>query len=164
MPLEPKDKRHLLAAEGYLELGMHLDAVDELEGVSKEIASIPQVLSLWMEVYRGLKKWGAMQAVAEKLAEEDPENVQWTISWAFATRRAESIPAAREILLEALSLHPREALVYYNLACYDCQLKNMSSARDFLRQALELSPNFRGMALEDPDLEPLYPELKAKKL
>jgi len=160
MQLESQDQKRLLAAEGYMELGMYLDAIEELEAFPKEFAASPQVLSLWMEAYRGLKKWGAMQAVARKLAEDDPDNVQWAISWAYATRRAESLQAAREILLEALERHPKEALVYYNLACYDCQLEELASARGFLGRALEISPGFRAMALEDSDLKALHPELK----
>jgi len=159
MQLEPQDQKRLLAAEGFLQLGMFLDAIDELEALPKNLTNSIQVLALWIEAYQGLKKWGEMQAVAHRLAEVAPENVQWAISWAYATRRAESIPAAREILLEAMARHPKEPLIYYNLACYDCQLGELSSARGFLERALKMAPNFRRMALEDDDLRPLHSEL-----
>ena len=147
-----------------MELGMFLDAVDELEAISKNVSSeSPEVLAMWVSVYHGLEKWKAMQAVAIKLAKIDPENVQWPISWAFATRRSESIEAAKEILLDALDRHPMEALVYYNLACYDCQLGEVTSSKELLDRALEISPGFLLMALEDPDLEPFRPELLEKK-
>jgi hypothetical protein len=44
-----------------------------------------------------------MQEIAKRLAEFQPDDVQWTISLAYATRRADSIQAAKEILLNALT-------------------------------------------------------------
>jgi len=48
-----------------------------------------------------------MQTVAKKLALFDPDNVDWTGFWAFATRRADSLEAARLILLEAVERIPK---------------------------------------------------------
>jgi hypothetical protein len=42
-----------------------------------------------------------MQQIAKRLKEFQPDNVQWTISLAYATRRAFSIDVATEILLDA---------------------------------------------------------------
>jgi hypothetical protein len=43
-----------------------------------------------------------MQEIAKRLAEFQPDDIQWTISLAYATRRVDSIQAAKEILLNAL--------------------------------------------------------------
>jgi hypothetical protein len=42
-----------------------------------------------------------MQEIAKRLAEFQPDDIQSTISLAYATRRADSIHAAKEILLNA---------------------------------------------------------------
>jgi len=45
-----------------------------------------------------------MQEIAKRLAEVQPDDeTQWTISLAYATRRADSIQPAKEILLHAFS-------------------------------------------------------------
>ncbi|MEI6351714.1 MAG: hypothetical protein WCP06_11485 [Verrucomicrobiota bacterium] len=156
MALSPEDQRLVTAAEGYLELGMFEDAETELAGVAPELNALPEILELRLGIYQAGKRWVAMQSVARKLVELDPTAPQWAISWAYATRRAESIELARLILIEALDRHPLEALIHYNLACYDCVLKNLESAQDFLERALKIEPGMRRMALADQDLESLW--------
>ena len=109
MPLNPEDQRHLTAAEGYAALGMYLDANAELEEIDAEVRHVAEVLTVRLEIYLGLEKWELMQTVADRLAALDPDNVQWSISLAFATRRAQSIEAAKSILLEAVERHPKDA-------------------------------------------------------
>ncbi len=60
---------------------------------------------------------------------DDPDHPQWSISLAYVTRRLESVGAAKSILLEAATLHPNEAIIHYNLACYDCQLGRSNQLR-----------------------------------
>jgi hypothetical protein len=42
------------------------------------------------------------------------------------------------------------------LACYDCQSDRIESAKQYLRQAFRIDPNWRLQALEDEDLKPLW--------
>lgn len=72
-----------------------------------------------------------------------------------AIRRAISIETAKEILLKAVSKFPKEGVLYFNLACYDCQLGQLDSARNFLNEAFQIDPAWRIQALQDEDLEPL---------
>lgn len=159
MPLDADDQSFLIAAQGYTELGMHLDANEELEKISPDVRHDPAVLEVRLHIYLQLEKWDLMQAVASHLAKHDPEQPQWAISWAYATRRAVSIEAAKQILLEALELHPDESILHFNLACYECQLGNMEAAKARLSKAITLDKQFRQLALEENDLEPLWASL-----
>ena len=89
----------------------------------------------------------------------DPENAQWSISLAYATRRAQSIEAARRILLEAVERHPGEPILHYNLACYECQLGDIEVTKARLAHAFKLEPKCRLMALDAEDLAPLWDTL-----
>ena len=159
MPLESQAQRHLMAAEGYVELGMHLEANGELEEINADFRHLPEVLAIRLQIYRALEKWDLMQVVARALARQEPENVHWAVSWAYATRRAESIGAAKAILLEAVEQYPVEAILHYNLACYECVLGEMEVAQARLYHALKLDPSFRLKALMDEDLAPLWESL-----
>jgi len=97
-----------------------------------------------------------MREIAKRLNEFEPNEVQWVVSYAFATRRAVSIEVAKEILLKSVSKFPREATILFNLACYDCQLGRLDSAKAYLRRAFEIDPQWRIQALEDEDLKPLW--------
>ena len=100
-----------------------------------------------------------MQQIAKRLKEFEPDNVHWTISLAYATRRAYSIDVAMEILLKAEAKFPKEAAIPYNLACYFCQLGEIVKAKRCLKQAFEIDLKWRMAALEDEDLKPLWDSL-----
>ena len=101
-----------------------------------------------------------MQQIAKRLKEFQPDNVQWTISLAYATRRAYSIDVAMEILIDAEAKFPREAAIPYNLACYYCQLGEMEKAKRYLKEAFEIDLNWRKAALDDGDLRPFWDSLQ----
>jgi lipopolysaccharide biosynthesis regulator YciM len=85
MSLEPPDQQCWKAAVGYVELGMFQEANDQLENIDPFNRAAPEVLAVRIAVYHGLKKWELMQEVAKRLAEFQPNDIQWTISLAYAT-------------------------------------------------------------------------------
>jgi hypothetical protein len=117
MSLEAPDHQYWQAAVGYVELGMFQEANDQLENIDPFNRAAPEVLAIRLAIYYGLKKWELMQEIAKRLAEFQPDDIQWTISLAYATRRADSIQAAEEILLNAEPKFPKEGIIKYNLAC-----------------------------------------------
>jgi len=153
-------QRHIQAAEGYLELGMFMDANEEFEKISPDLHHLPEILPVSLGIYCALKKWELMRVVAKKLTDHNPDEAQWSISLAYATRRAESIEAAKIILLEAVEQHPKEPMLHYNLACYECVMGEVEVGKARLRRALALEPKMRVMALEDEDLQAVWEELK----
>ena len=159
MPLEPPDQQYWQAAVGYFELGMFVEADSELDKIDPFCRALPEVLAVRLAIYRGLKKWELMQQIAQRLKEFEPDNGQWTISLAYATRRAYSIDVAMEILLNAVAKFPKEAAIRYNLACYYCQRGEIENAKTHLKQAFEIDLSWRKAALEDDDLKPLWDSL-----
>jgi hypothetical protein len=103
MPLEGLDWQHLEAAVGYAQLGMWLDADAELDNIDPFNRAAPEILALRIEIYRGLKKWELMREIAKRLSEFQPDNIQWIVSYAFASGRAISIGVAKQILLKSMS-------------------------------------------------------------
>jgi hypothetical protein len=85
---------------------------------------------------------------------EFSDDAHWVISLAYATRKIESIPAAKTILLEALKEHSDDAAIHYNLACYECQLNDLDSTKRYLNGGFEIAPDLRTVAFDDPDLQP----------
>ena len=160
MPLEHEDHLHLQAAQGFCELGMFLDADAELEKIDPDVRHLPEVLGVRVEIYRNLEKWELMQAVAKKLAVDWDGEPHWWVCWAFATRRAESVEAARRILQLAFTNHPNAPLIHYNLAGYECQLGDLERAKQYLKEAFDLDKDLRRVALEDDDFAPLWDSLQ----
>ena len=157
--LDPENERMLVAAQGYLELGLPLEANNEIENMSAEVRHLPAVLEVRVSIYRKLEKWELMQTVAKSLALHDPHEPQFTIWWAYATRRADSLDAARLILVNAVERLPEVPIFLFNLACYEAQLGDIERAKKHLQHAIELRGELRRVALEDEDLKPLWDAL-----
>src|SRR5690349_10571596 len=107
--LNPSDQKHLEHAQGFFELDMFEDALAELDRIDSPYRTDPSVLSVRLAVYFQTKRWSIATEVARHLTILQPEESAWAIQLAYATRRSESIEAAREILLEAEKSFPKEA-------------------------------------------------------
>ena len=90
-----------------MEPGMFLDANDEIEKIGPEVRHVPEILTVRVQIYRAREKWPLMQTAAKKLTEIDPQKAQWWISRAYAKHRADSIEAAKHILLDAWKPHEK---------------------------------------------------------
>ena len=156
MPLEPCDQRYLERAQGYAALGMFLEANEQIEEITPDVRHLPEVLVVRSAIYQGTGRWSAMAVVAAKLAADEPSEPGWLIDLAYATRRAESLEAAHVILKRADKLHPDNGQIQFNLACYEAQLGDVDRAKEHLAHAIAREPRFRAIALDDPDLKPLW--------
>jgi Flp pilus assembly protein TadD len=149
-------QRHVLAATGYRELGMFDEATRAIEEVDAEDKGRKEVLAVRVDLYMAAQNWNLVAEVARHLVDIEPENAAWWINLAYATRRAESIDQAQALLLQGRKLHPDNAIVAFNLSCYACVTGHIDQAKTYLKHALSLDNNIRGLALRDEDLQPLW--------
>lgn len=147
---------HLDAAQGYLDLGMYLQAAEELDLIQAGFLADPDVLHALARVCCGTEAWQSLATAAGRLVIARPEDSQHWIWLAYATRRCVSIPAAEVILLDALQHHPAESVLHYNLACYAACTGRLDLARERLAESIRLEPGSAEMARQDPDLMPLW--------
>jgi len=148
-------KWRLAHARGYLGLGMIAEASAELDQVPPEMAQEMDVLVLRALVLQEQGAWPALRNVASELVLRQPMEPGWWVTWAYATRRSQSLAAAEAILIEGERAHPDEATIQFNLGCYACQRGDLAEARRRVDRAIALEPSFRKTAESDPDLAPL---------
>ncbi len=84
-----------------------------------------------------------------------------SVSLSYATRRADSIQSAQAILKRAEGLHPKEPTIQFNLAGYEAQMSNLAEAKANQASPTRIEPKFRLLALDEPDLEPIWASLAA---
>lgn len=145
-------KVHWSRATGYLKLGMLEPAIQELSMLPEHLPWSKQRRGMMVEIFQQGKRWAEMGEVAHGLRMEFPEDADWWIADAYATRRCQTVEKAREILLEALVHHYDHAMIRYNLACYACVLGSLGECLDFLKEAAKRDQRCKLMALEDEDL------------
>jgi Flp pilus assembly protein TadD len=148
-------RRRLSHAQGYLELGMIAEAVAELDRISGAAAELPEVLAVRLAVLHEQQNWPAVRDLARQLVQRSPADAGIWVTWAYATRRADSLAAAEQILLDAERHHPAEPTIHFNLGCYACQRGDIRTARRRVHQAIALDKKFAELAATDPDLAAL---------
>ena len=70
--------------------------------------------------------------VASHLVKVEPENEAWWINIAYSVRRSEGIEQAEAILLRARVIHPKVAMIAFNLACYASVTGRIEDAKERL--------------------------------
>jgi Flp pilus assembly protein TadD len=149
---------------GWLELGDVAEAGAELEKLAPQFRSHPHVLVVRYEICAKAKEWDAAAEIARTLTQLEPHRPGMWVSLAYAVRRKTGggILQAKVILVQARRAFPKEQVIAYNLACYECQLGDLNAARSWLDKACMLgdAKKVKLMALEDLDLRPLWPDLR----
>jgi tetratricopeptide (TPR) repeat protein len=160
--LEPPDTHHLRAAAGWLELGDPAEAAVELKRISPEMRGHPDVLDLRWSVCAKKQEWEEALVLAELLVKEAPKRCSGWIHRSYTLHELKRTEEARTKLLPALAMFPKIGTIPYNLACYECQLGFKDQARRWLGLAMKVAgkEEIHAMALVDPDLAPLWPELQ----
>src|SRR5438445_7896764 len=122
--LEPPNTHHLSAAIGWLELGNHVEAGEELAKISLPFLEHPDVLEVRWAICAAGRSWEAALGAAELLLAKAPERVSAWIHHAYALRRVKTggLQQAWEALRPAVEKFPKETIIPYNLACYSAQL------------------------------------------
>ena len=120
-PLEPPDSIHLEAAEGWLELGDHLEANEELEQIAPQMRVHPDVLEVRWQIYAKEKKWEVCVDIAGAIIELDPKRPDAWIHRSYALHELKRTQEAFDQLLPVSDRFSKVWTIPYNLACYCAQ-------------------------------------------
>lgn len=148
-------KRRLSHAQGYLGLGMVAEAAAELAHLTGPDAETPEALAVRMAVFHEQGNWSAVRDLAGQLVDRGIADAAVWVTWAYATRRSDSLTAAEAILLRAEKLYPDEPTIQFNLGCYASVRGDFVVARRRVARAIALDATFGALASLDPDLAPL---------
>jgi predicted Zn-dependent protease len=161
-PLSIADQRYLRAGEGWLELGSWQEAKKELDCISPQMREHPAVLCARWNALAAAQQWELAAQLARKLSELAPKLPFGWIQLAHSLHAMKRTEEARNILLPLVDKFPGQCLMRYKLACYACQLGKLDEARDWLKGVMNLadSNEIEKIALGDPDLKPLWPDIR----
>lgn len=154
-------ERVLACVEGYLQLGLLEDALDELERMPAPGKGRPEWLQLKVAALVKAVRWEEALVCCEELIRRAPESHHGYIHASFCLHELGRTLEARNRLLAAPRFVTEQALFYYNLACYEAQLENPDEAATLLRIAFRRDGSLCRVAISDRDLEPLREMVKA---
>jgi tetratricopeptide (TPR) repeat protein len=145
--------------DGYLDLGMHQEANDELERLPIELKTHPLVLSARLDLLMEMKRWEDGEILGRSLFKLWPDECEFYIRTAFCLHEMKRTQEALETLMSGPSALQSKAVFFYNAACYQAQLGHLTEAKQMLSVCFKLDKNYKAESLDDPDLEPLWAAL-----
>ena len=154
-------ERALLAAQGYLELGMAEEALAELSTIPELEIRDPDIVELRLHILMQAKRWTEALSTAEELRRIHPDALPAYIHGAFALHELGRTTEARDLLLQGPEQLRKDPTFHYNVGCYEAVLGNRESALQSLEQSFALDDTYRDFARQDPDLALLREELTA---
>jgi hypothetical protein len=165
-PLAPPDSHHLLAAEGWLELGNSAEAGEEIARIAPSHLEHPDVLEMRWAICHAGQRWETGLAIAETLVRVAPERASGWLHQAYALRRIPGggVQRAWDVLRPAYDKFPKAEVIPFNLACYAAQLGRPDEAWEWLHESMEAAGDvdaIKKMALSDMDLQPLWERIRA---
>jgi tetratricopeptide (TPR) repeat protein len=145
-------QRPLLAADGYLYLGLPELALAELQTIDDSGQLASPVLRARIRVLLHMKRWEEANSLSEAGNSLYPEENEFTVQRAFALHQLKKGTDAVQVLLSAPEWIRRTGILHYNLACYEAQLGDLTTARQCIKAAIEINSSFKKNVRTDPDL------------
>lgn len=122
MPLGLPYAIHLQAAQGWLELGNHIEANEELEKITAFLGGSVNFPADLQHVRMRPQAGEATLGIAAALIQLEPDDPLGWIHRSYALHELKRTAEARDNLLRVVDKFPASATMRYNLACYECQL------------------------------------------
>ena len=116
----------------------------------------PMALLARLGLFIETKRWKEGVRLGESLCELWPQELEFWFKTAYCQHELRQTAEARETLLIAPAAIRKTAVFYYNLACYEIQLGNLTEGKRLLEQSCKLDNRFRRDSLKDSDLQPLW--------
>jgi predicted Zn-dependent protease len=146
----------LVPAEGFLELGLHHEAWEELEKLPDAARAHPDVLLLRLDILLGMERWQDAVTLGAGCC------MNWRTHDVFFLRTADALMHLRDwgnalVLLKSApeSLHVKPE---YHFAIARCaaRLGLVSDAKAALQECFSLDKGYRQRALDEHDLQAFW--------
>lgn len=145
-------ERAILAAQGYMELGMAAEALAELASLPAITGGDPDIIELRLHILMQATRWAEALSTAEELIRLNADAIPAYIHGAFALHELGRTEEALNLLLKGPSDLRKDPTFHYNIGCYQAVLGNREAALESLHTSFALDESYREFASRDPDL------------
>lgn len=152
--------RRIVAAQGYVELGLHEEARGELSHLPPEVHERPDVMELNVLCHMSDHHWAEALRLAQGLCLLEPNEPGGFIHAAFCLHELGRTEEALDLLAHGPAALRTKPVYYYNVGCYLARLGQEEKALQLLKQSFEMDGDLRRDARKDPDLLSLRQKLE----
>lgn len=162
-PLQPPESHHLSAASGWLGLGRHLEADQELQNIAPHNSAHPDVLEVRWQICAKAGNWAECRALAESMIKITPNRAGAWVHRAYSLHELQRTEEALDQLMPVAQRFPHVWTIPYALACFCAQLGRFIECQLWLRKAMGIDKEaVRRKAIGDPRLQPLWASMTGK--
>lgn len=152
---ESQAQRLLDEAEGYRILGAHAEALRRIEEVEGAGGLPVEAAFARGEYHRDRGEFSLGRDAFRRVLMARASDVEATVGLGWCEKRLGNVQGAVQAYLEAVSRHPNEPILSYNLACYLSLLGQREESLEMLERAVRLRPAFRTEARAEADFDPV---------
>lgn len=154
-------ERRIIAAQGYVELGLYEEAQAELAPLPEGMHSRVDVVEIMLLCLMGAHRWAEALALATKLCTQEPMEPGGFIHAAFCLHELHRTADAVDVLSRGPATLRAKPVYYYNMGCYHACLGQLDKSLVYLKRAFEMDGELRQHAKKDRDLDCLRAQLES---
>ena len=155
-------ERRIIAAQGYVELGLYEEAREELSPLATALHDRVDVIEIALLCFMGRQRWAEALELALKLCEQEPVEPGGYIHAAFCLHELGKTAEAVDMLSRGPVALRTKPVYYYNMGCYHASLGHFEQSLAYLERAFEMDGDLRLHAKKDRDLDALRARLEAQ--
>lgn len=153
-------ERRIAAAQGYIVLGLHAEARQEMAALPADARDRADVIELQVLCSMGEADWASALENARRLCALEKDEPGGFIHAAYCLHELGRTDEALATLKSGPPSLRKKAVYFYNLGCYSARLGLKDEALAMLEQAFAKEPGLRKAARKDPDLAALREQLQ----
>lgn len=153
-------ERRIIAAQGYVELGLFAEAREELDALPEKMLNRTDVVELTVLLLMGEQRWEEALAHSRRLCAAEPDEPGGFIHAAYCLHEMGRTREAVDVLIRGPASLQGKAVFFYNMGCYRARLGELDAAVEMLQAAFSKDGSLRRAARRDPDLDAVRPRLE----
>ncbi len=155
-------ERRIIAAQGYVELGLFDEARAELDALPRHHHERVDVIEITLLCLMGRNSWQEALVLAAKLCLQEPSEPGGYIHAAFCLHELGRTAEAVNMLSNGPVSLRTKPVYYYNMGCYHARLGQFDKSIVYLERAFEMDGDLRHHAKKDRDLDALRAQLEIR--
>lgn len=155
-------ERRIIAAQGYVELGLYEEARAELVALPTDMHDRVDVVEITLLCLMGRHQWAEALTLATRLCLDEPAEPGGFIHAAFCLHEMGRTEEAVDMLSRGPVSLRTKPVYYYNMGCYHARLGHFDKAIVYLERAFEMDGDLRQHAKKDKDLDSLRAQLEVR--
>ena len=163
LTLSNRSKQHsaetvqaLQAAEGYCYLGLHREALKQIDTIFLGEQENVDVMIARIRILLHLGRFSFAARLSARGSTLYRNEDEFTVQRAFALHQLNKEDEAAEVIERAPDWLRRTGILHYNLGCYEARWGNLKTARQCVQAAVKLNAAIKANMKKDPDLAALW--------